>query len=62
MVEAGYLEIRDRLSSGGKNKKFKALTGKGLEFGQNDAYRGGSTQVQVHYFDDCFMGLYALLF
>lgn len=57
MVDAGYLEIKERRGSRGKMKSYKVLTEKGLEFGQNDAFKGNSTRVQVHYFEDSFVEL-----
>ena len=46
------------LASHGKKKKYNSLTEKGLKFGQNDAFKGSSTQTQVHLYSDTFMELY----
>lgn len=61
LISAGYLEQKERLASKGKIKKYNSLTEKGLKFGQNDAFKGRSTETQAHYFEDSFMELYGLV-
>lgn len=58
LISAGYLEQKERLASKGKMKKYNSLTEKGLKFGQNDAFKGRSTETQAHYYSDSFMELY----
>jgi len=57
MVVAGYLEEKERPSSKGA-KTFKALTTKGLKFGQNDVSPQNKLEVQPHYYEDTFNELY----
>lgn len=57
MIVAGYLEEKERPSSKGA-KTFKALTIKGLKFGQNDVSPQNKLEVQPHYYEDNFSELY----
>ena len=62
LVSNGYLEDRERPSN--KKyvvKKFKALTDKGLTYGQNDVSPRNKLEVQPHYFEDSFMELYNIV-
>ena len=61
MVAKGLLEERTRPSSKGGVKKFKCLTDKGLEYGENLASPHNPKEVQPHYFDNTFMQLLELL-
>ena len=58
LIKHGVMEKIERLASHGKKKKYNSLTEKGLKFGQNDAFKGSSTQTQVHLYSDTFMDLY----
>lgn len=61
LIREGYLEQKERLASRGKMKKYNSLTEKGLKYGQNDAFKGSSTETQAHYYEDTFMELYRLV-
>lgn len=61
MVAKGLLEERTRPSSKGGIKKFKCLTDKGLEYGENLASPHNPKEVQPHYFDNTFAQLLELL-
>ena len=63
MMSAGYLEEKQRSSTKhpDKVKKYKALTDKGLEFGQNDTSTHNTREVQPHYFEDTFTELFRLI-
>lgn len=63
LVKAGILEERERTSSTGKNgkKKFKALTEKGLEYGENLVSKYNTKEIQPYYYVDTFCGLYNLV-
>lgn len=54
MVADGFLEEKERPSSGGTVKKFKMLTEKGLEFGENLVFPKNEKEVQPYYFEDSF--------
>lgn len=59
LVKDGYLEERERPSSkGGRAKKFKALTEKGLKYGENAVSPHNQKEVQPLYYADSFMGLF----
>ncbi|WP_113675490.1 Rha family transcriptional regulator [Vallitalea guaymasensis] len=59
LMEDGYLEEKTRPSSkkGGKPKKYKQLTKKGLLYGKNLISPHNQREVQPHYFEDVFMEL-----
>ena len=60
LIENGYLEERERQSSNGKSiKKFKALTDKGLKYGENVVSPHNQREVQPLYYSDTFMELWA---
>lgn len=61
LIEAGYLEERQRLSSGGKAKKYKALTDNGLQYGENAVNSHNQKEVQPLYYADTFMSLYNIV-
>jgi len=58
LLSAGYLEEKTRPSSKGTSK-FKALTDKGLKYGQNDVSPHSELQVQPHFFENSFTELYS---
>lgn len=59
LLDAGYLEERERPSSkDGKTKKFKALTEKGLEYGENQISAQNPREVQPLYYKDTFKDLF----
>ena len=63
MIEAGYLEERERTSSSSKTgkKKFKALTDKGLRYGKNLTCEKNTKETQPYYYVDTFLELYHLV-
>lgn len=61
MEEKGFLETRTRPSSKG-TKRFKSLTEKGLEFGENMVSPKNEKETQPHYYEDKFEALMAILF
>lgn len=63
MIEAGYLEERERTSSSSKTgkKKFKALTEKGLPYGKNLTCEKNTKETQPYYYVDPFLELYHLV-
>lgn len=54
MVIDGLLEEKERPSSSGGVKKFKMLTEKGLEYGENLVSPKNEKEVQPYYFEDSF--------
>lgn len=60
LIEKGYLEEAERDSTSGKNgkKKFKKLTEKGLQYGENAVSPKNQREVQPLYYADTFMELY----
>lgn len=61
LIENGYLEERERASSKGGKKKFKALTDKGLKYGANLINEKNQKEVQPYYYADTFMELFDLV-
>ena len=59
LIEHGYLEEKERPSSKSGTKKFKALTEKGLEYGENAVNPLNQKEVQPLYYEDTFMQLYS---
>lgn len=57
MVAAGLLEEKERKSSHGSVKKFKALTGAGLVYGENLVSPKNDREVQPYYYEDSFDSL-----
>lgn len=57
----GYLEERERPSSSGRPKKFKALTDKSLQYGENLINPKNQKEVQPCYYTDTFIELCRLL-
>lgn len=59
LLEHGYLEERQRNSSKGTGvKRFKALTDKGLEYGENLISPHNQREVQPYYYTDKFEELF----
>ena len=59
LVKNGYLEERERQSSNGKGtRKFKSLTEKGLQYGENAVSPHNQREVQPLYYSDSFMELF----
>ena len=58
LIEYGYVEERERPSSKGNMKKFKALTESGLQYGENVVNPHNQKEVQPLYYSDVFMKLY----
>lgn len=58
LIEHGYVEERERPSSKGSTKKFKALTESGLKYGENAVNTHNQKEVQLLYYSDTFMELY----
>lgn len=59
LLETGYLEERERQSSKGNGvKKFKALTEKGLKYGENAVSPHNHKEVQPLYYSDLFVELF----
>ena len=59
LIEHGYLEEKERPSSKSGMKKFKALTEKGLKYGENAVNPHNQKEVQPLYYEDMFMQLYS---
>ncbi len=58
LIDSGYLEERERPSSKGSTKRFKALTESGLQYGENAVNPHNQKEVQPLYYSDVFMKLY----
>lgn len=58
LIAAGYMELRERTSSKGQIKKYKALTDKGLKYGVNLISNKNQKECQPYYYADTFMELY----
>lgn len=58
LLENGFLEVRERNSSNGGVKKFKALTEAGLKYGENSMSLHNQKEVQPMYYSETFMDLY----
>lgn len=61
LIESGYLEEKERPSSSGKAKKYKALTDDGLQYGENAVNPHNQKEVQPLYYSDTFMELYNIV-
>lgn len=63
LIENGYLEERTRPSTSGKNgiKTYKALSEKGLAYGENAVSPYNQKEVQPLYYVDRFLELYSLV-
>lgn len=58
LIECGYVEEKERPSSKSGMKKFKALTERGLKYGENAVNPHNQKEVQPLYYEDTFMQLY----
>ena len=58
LLEHGYLEVKERPSSNGGRKQYKALTEKGLRYGVNLINEKNQKEVQPYYYSDTFMELF----
>lgn len=58
LIAAGYMELRNRTSSKGEVKQYKALTDKGQKYGVNLISNQNQKECQPYYFADSFMELY----
>lgn len=61
LIECGYVEERERPSSKGGTKKFKALTKNGLKYGENAVNPHNQKEVQPLYYEDTFIELYEIV-
>lgn len=61
LISAGYMELRERPSSKGGTKEYKALTDKGLKYGVNLISNKNQKEVQPYYYADTFMELYNMV-
>lgn len=61
MIAAGYMELRERTSSKGGIKEYKALTDKGLKYGVNLVSNKNQKECQPYYYTDTFMELYNMV-
>lgn len=57
MIKAGYIEDLSRKSTKGKDKHFKSITKKGLEFGENQVSPHNPLETQPLYYADRFDSL-----
>ncbi len=58
LIDSGYIEERERPSSKGSTKKYKALTESGLRYGENAVNPHNQKEVQPLYYEDTFSELY----
>lgn len=61
LIAAGYMELRERTSSKGTIKEYKALTDKGLKYGVNPISNKNQKESQPYYYADTFMKLYDIV-
>lgn len=61
MISAGYMELRERISSKGAVKEYKALTDNGLKYGVNLISNKNQKECQPYYYADTFMELYNMV-
>ena len=61
MIEKGYMVELTRPSSKGGVKKFKSITGDGLNFGENQVNPNSPKSTQPLYYEDKFIELLILL-
>lgn len=61
MIAAGYMELRERPTSKGGTKEYKALTDKGLKYGVNLVSNKNQKECQPYYYADTFMELYNIV-
>lgn len=61
MIQNGYLEEKTRTSTKGNVKKFKALSEKGLQYGENGINSYNQKEVQPNYYSDTFSKLLEII-
>ncbi len=61
MIASRYMELRERTSSKGAIKEYKALTDKGLKYGVNLISNKNQKECQPYYYADTFMELYNMV-
>ncbi|MBQ1492173.1 MAG: Bro-N domain-containing protein [Blautia sp.] len=61
LMKEGFLEERERVSSSGEIKKFKALTEKAKAYGENMVPPQNQKEVQPQYYDSTFQELFRLV-
>ena len=61
LIEAGYIEIKERKSSSKGIKQYKSLTDKGLKYGVNLICNKNQKETQPYYYADTFMELYNIV-
>lgn len=61
LIAAGYMELRERPTSKGETKEYKALTDKGLKYGVNLVSNKNQKECQPYYYADTFMELYNIV-
>lgn len=61
LIAAGYMELRERTSSNGTIKEYKALADKGLKYGVNLISNKNQKESQPYYYADTFMKLYDIV-
>lgn len=61
MIEKGYMVELTRPSSKGTVKKFKSITGEGLNYGENQVNPSNPKSTQPLYYQDKFIELFAVL-
>lgn len=57
----GYVETISRQSAGGKIRKFKNITDKGMSFGENEVNPKNQKETQPHWYADRFQELYSIV-
>lgn len=62
LISAGYMELRERTTSKGGIKEYKALTDKGLKYGVNLISNKNQKESQPYYYSDTFMELFGRVF
>lgn len=61
MIEKGYMVELTRSSSRGRVKKFKSITGEGLNYGENQVNPNNPRSTQPLYYEDKFVDLLTIL-
>lgn len=61
LIAAGYMELRERPTSKGGTKEYKALTDKGLKYGVNLISNKNQKECQPYYYANTFMELYNIV-
>ncbi len=62
LMEQGYIEEKEKPSrKGGEVRKYKALTEKGLQYGENVVNPHNQRETQPLYYADTFMELYNMV-